>query len=119
VIAYQTNCLARVHLLNFKSQVRTLHDPAPRSTSSAATGGQVESAKWFRGSELGISFNLSTNPRKPTVDGGAGQAPLPVKRRTSAGGLGWVSNLETKKFVRNQTASFLSADGMTLEDRSA
>jgi hypothetical protein len=62
VIAYQTNCLARVHLLNFKSQVRTLHDPAPRSTSSAATGGQVESAKWFRGDAVlfgGLAFQAT------------------------------------------------------------
>lgn len=151
-----------------------------RPSSSAATGGQIESAKWFRGdaalfggvafqatdkltlkaeyssdaylretrvglfehkspfnfgldyrlrdnihmqahylygSEVGISFNVITNPRKPTINGGAGASPLPVKRRASgqSADLGWTRQPETEKLLRNQTAVLLANDGMNLE----
>ncbi len=151
-----------------------------RPTSSASTGGQIESAKWFRGdaaffggvsyqatdklalkaeyssdayaretrvglferkssvnfgldyrlrdnmhmqayylygSEVGVSFNLLTNPRKPAANGGTGAAPLPVKRRQAgqSADLGWTQNPETAQSLRDQTAALLSNDGMTLE----
>ncbi|ASM74648.1 MULTISPECIES: YjbH domain-containing protein [Roseobacteraceae] len=70
---------------------------------------------YLYGSELGISFNLISNPRKPAVYGGTGAAPLPVKRRSGPADLGWFQEPETHKTLRNQTASLLAADGMTLE----
>mgnify|MGYP000161863458 CR=1 FL=1 len=72
-------------------------------------------AHYLYGSEVGVSFNLITNPRKPAVYGGAGTAPLPVKRRQGAGDLGWTQEPDTQTILRNTTATLLANDGMTLE----
>ncbi len=74
-------------------------------------------ASYLYGSEFGISFNLITNPRKPSVYGGAGAAPLPVQPRLAgqSGDLGWTQEPGTADTARNRTARLLAADGMVLE----
>ncbi len=72
-------------------------------------------ANYLYGSEVGISFNLITNPRKPAVYGGAGAAPLPVKRRSGPADLGWTQEPDTKKSLRTLIGSLLASDDMTLE----
>jgi len=74
-------------------------------------------AYYLYGSEVGISFNVLTNPRKPAVNGGAGSAPRPVKRRIAgqAGDLVWTNEPTTQSSVQDQTASLLARDGMALE----
>jgi Exopolysaccharide biosynthesis protein YbjH len=74
-------------------------------------------AQYLYGSEIGVSFNLTANPRKPVAHGGTGAAPLPVQRRSAgqARNLGWASTPETHKSVRAKTADLLARDGMGLE----
>ncbi|NNE50906.1 MAG: YjbH domain-containing protein [Sulfitobacter sp.] len=74
-------------------------------------------AYYLYGSELGVAFNLITNPRKPAINGGSGAAPLPVKRRApgSARDLGWTEETRRSGNLRGQVGDLLAADGMALE----
>ena len=74
-------------------------------------------AYYLYGDTVGVSFTLLTNPRHPGVNGGAGPAPVPVLRRApgAARDLGWTSAPGREVQARQQTASLLAADGMTLE----
>ncbi len=72
---------------------------------------------FMHGTELGVAATFRTNPRFPNVAGGAGSAPLPVQVRSaaSAAPLDWTTNAARQKSARDQTATFLAADGMELE----
>ena len=71
----------------------------------------------MHGTEVGLAATFVTNPRFPNVDGGAGAAPVPVQPRTNVGGLtaSQAPTARQQARIREQTATLLAADGMTLE----
>lgn len=71
----------------------------------------------MHGTELGVAATFRTNPRQPSVIGGGGSAPVPVRPRKAAGAAQtrWVGDAARQDRVRLRTAELLAADGMELE----
>lgn len=74
-------------------------------------------AYYLHGSEVGVSFNFTINPRTYGVNGGRGPAPLPVKVRSGAtyDDLGWTGSPDQIAQIRAETVRLLDADGMEAE----
>ncbi|WP_281966984.1 YjbH domain-containing protein [Roseovarius nanhaiticus] len=70
----------------------------------------------IHGDEIGASFTLAVNARKPAVIGGAEAAPLPVAPRVagSASDLGWVVDEGRKAGAKGTLAQLLAREGIVL-----
>ncbi|GGE38330.1 hypothetical protein GCM10011360_27660 [Primorskyibacter flagellatus] len=91
----------------------------------AAPGVDVQLAYMY-GDMIAAGVTFYTNPRKTSVPGGSGPAPVPVKPRDmkSAQALGWTTNDVLKTKLRDGVAAAMAADGiqvegLRLEDRVA
>ena len=74
-------------------------------------------AYYLHGKELGVNLSFALNARKPAVNGGLEQAPVPVavRARGAASDLGWtLDGGATEASVRQTVASSLKTEGMAL-----
>tara|TARA_R110002012_G_scaffold47399_1_gene124204 strand:- start:10015 stop:12108 length:2094 start_codon:yes stop_codon:yes gene_type:complete len=74
-------------------------------------------AYYMYGSELGASISLVLNPKKPSVNGTAAPAPLPIRVREPAEVLdhSWTTQPDSVKTLRTKVAEMLAAENLALE----
>ncbi|WP_347311179.1 YjbH domain-containing protein [Defluviimonas sp. SAOS-178_SWC] len=79
------------------------------------------SGYYLYGSEVGLQFNLSLDPRNPPAPSGLETAPLPVRPRPSpssdpaAWATDWTADPEVHPGVQTAVAKAMEKDGMVLE----
>lgn len=74
-------------------------------------------AAYMYGDTIGFGMTFATNPKTSAFTGGRGTSPFPVAVRPNGQGrdLGWMTQPNVEKLLRNNVQTFLSADGMGLE----
>jgi hypothetical protein len=74
-------------------------------------------ANYLYGSALGVGVSFILNPKHPTVNGGMGPGPKPVKTRVSgdASDLGWTTQADAPKILRDNMQQELAPQGLQLE----
>lgn len=81
-------------------------------------------AFFLHGSEAGLKFSASLNPKTPRVFGGLEAAPLPIRPRPSRSvdplgwSGGWVAEVGDPKGIRKALATAMTKEGLTLEAMS-
>ena len=84
----------------------------------AVKPGLVLGASYMYGSEIGVSLNILTNPKRPKNGGDHGPAPVPVRPRSGpATGwtTAWVTDDAAQAVLRQGIAQVLQADGLIVE----
>ena len=95
----------------------TRASPLNFGLSYALTDSAALQAYYLYGSEFGAAVTVTTNPKKPIINGGVGQRPTPVVPRApgAASDLSWTSQANAPEILRDSTQRLLATEGMTLE----